>query len=345
MYFKKYLFQVALCVVGVFAAYAYVFSLQMGAPLKAEYWIRNEKILKTSLAEKISQPKILIVSGSNSLFGIESPVIEQLTCFPVVNMALHAGLPLDWILDYAESNAVAGDVVVLPLEWLYYLRNFEYPSEWWMTQAVSWDPSYFDSLGVIRKIKFISSMSFSEMLKNIEIKHRTNEVLKENPDRVLPTRSMVLDQYSKQLPAPTIYHFLNIDQHGDINNTCVPPNREIVFEDYEISGVGDTREVRREAIDAIAAARTRLLKRGVKMYLAVQPMARTPITSSPEFRKSVGRIQAAIIKAGLPLLGNSDQYYFDKSDFFDTPFHLNCFSRKVRSEILGRQLAEVLGHP
>jgi hypothetical protein len=66
-------------------------------------------------------PRVLLVGGSNWAFGVDSPTLERLTGRPVVNLGLNAGLGRELTLRPAEEAAAPGDVVVLSLEYEFFL--------------------------------------------------------------------------------------------------------------------------------------------------------------------------------------------------------------------------------
>ncbi|MCC6579329.1 MAG: hypothetical protein IT440_02730 [Phycisphaeraceae bacterium] len=68
---------------------------------------------KQALLDRTPSPRILLVGGSHVAFGTDSPTLEKATGLPVVNLGLHAGLGLNFILAQAEQAIRSGDVVVV----------------------------------------------------------------------------------------------------------------------------------------------------------------------------------------------------------------------------------------
>ena len=69
-------------------AYVYLFSLQVGSPVRAESWIKSVLDYKDYYAKQITKPKLILSSGSNTLFGINSDKLEQQLNIPVVNLSV-----------------------------------------------------------------------------------------------------------------------------------------------------------------------------------------------------------------------------------------------------------------
>ncbi|HPG73671.1 MAG TPA: hypothetical protein PLM49_05215, partial [Bacteroidales bacterium] len=53
--------------------------------------------------DSIKSPKIIFAGGSNLPFGIDSKMIQDSLHTPVVNLGLHAGLGLDFMLNELQN--------------------------------------------------------------------------------------------------------------------------------------------------------------------------------------------------------------------------------------------------
>lgn len=124
---KKFLFR-------IFVA----FVLILGILAAALFFIPNNKIPDNSLFANIDKhqrlsstnsPKVVLVGGSNWPFGVKSPMIEETLGMPVVDMGLHAGLGLDFILSEVEKDIQEGDIVVVSLEYHHFLSRKMYHGE------------------------------------------------------------------------------------------------------------------------------------------------------------------------------------------------------------------------
>ncbi len=90
---------------------------QTGRPLPGSLWVDSTMAKKQALAATIARPKIAIVAGSNALFGVRSPLLEQAWGRPAINLAVNAGLLLPLILEQAKPALHRGDIVLMPLEY------------------------------------------------------------------------------------------------------------------------------------------------------------------------------------------------------------------------------------
>ena len=72
---------------------------------------------KHHAAETVDGGRLLIVGGSSAAFGIDSNALASELRRRPINLALHAGLGLDFMLNEARDVMQPGDVVVLSLEY------------------------------------------------------------------------------------------------------------------------------------------------------------------------------------------------------------------------------------
>lgn len=73
--------------------------------------------IKQRRLETAPSPRLILIGGSNLLFGIDSPMIESQLPYHVVNMGLLRSLRLDFIFNQIDDHVRAGDVVIICLEY------------------------------------------------------------------------------------------------------------------------------------------------------------------------------------------------------------------------------------
>ena len=64
------------------------------------------------------QSRLLLVGGSGTAFAIDSQLLEDSLHMPVINLGIHAGLGLPFMLREVQKMARSGDVVLLTPEYL-----------------------------------------------------------------------------------------------------------------------------------------------------------------------------------------------------------------------------------
>lgn len=75
---------------------------------------------KYNYLEKIDEPKIILIGGSNLAFGIDSDRMEKELGMPVVNLGLHAGMGQYFNTEISKANINEGDIVILAYEYLWF---------------------------------------------------------------------------------------------------------------------------------------------------------------------------------------------------------------------------------
>src|SRR5262245_26569400 len=77
---------------------------------------RRLVLLKRELVAAVPSPKLIIVAGSNALYGMRASLIEQVTGQTAVNFSTQAGLGTRMLLYEVQRVAQPGDTLILPFE-------------------------------------------------------------------------------------------------------------------------------------------------------------------------------------------------------------------------------------
>lgn len=114
-------------------------------------YLITQKNNKAKEFDKLGNNKILIFSGSNTLYGVNTKYIHEKTGLPIVNYGIHAGLE-DYIFDEAKKILLPGDTVIMPLEYsLYKERGSTIPAQL-AEYLVTYGKDYFDKATIIQKL-------------------------------------------------------------------------------------------------------------------------------------------------------------------------------------------------
>lgn len=84
------------------------------------YWVETLLARKTAAAQAVEGRKIVLLGGSNVLFGLRAGDIEAATGIPTVNMGIHGSLGPDYTLYEARKVLRPGDVAVMAMEYNHY---------------------------------------------------------------------------------------------------------------------------------------------------------------------------------------------------------------------------------
>src|ERR1035437_2430394 len=104
----------------MFGLVAGAFWLNLGVPSPGSRWAFEVNQQKRRVADQTASPRLLLVGGSATLFGLSAKEIEAQTGWHTINLGTHAALGTTYILHLAEQTAGPGDTVLLVLEYELY---------------------------------------------------------------------------------------------------------------------------------------------------------------------------------------------------------------------------------
>ena len=101
-------------------AYFLVCSFYAAIPLKVGVqWIKPFLDYKIDLANKITEPKLILLGGSSIDFSLSAEQIEKELEIPTINFGSTAALS-EYIFHVVKEIAKEGDTILIPLEYHYY---------------------------------------------------------------------------------------------------------------------------------------------------------------------------------------------------------------------------------
>ena len=120
-----FLRQLILFGILIFVVWSLLLLGQANRPTQMSQWVYDVYQKKEQLAQGIHEPKIVIVAGSNALFGIDSGILSEYFKKPVLNYGVNAGVELPLILHLSKRVLKPKDTVLMPLEYPMYSYNGE----------------------------------------------------------------------------------------------------------------------------------------------------------------------------------------------------------------------------
>src|SRR5574344_517089 len=145
--------------------------------------IQNWYKIKKDYIKKNKGSKIVFISGSNSLFGLNTQNIEKILKRPVLNYGTHAGL-VNYIFFDSKKILNKGDIVILPLEFNYYDKKYsrEIISTTVIEYTISYDKDYYKILSLKNKLKIFAYLLKIKTLMTIGKKADEQFTLNKNGD-------------------------------------------------------------------------------------------------------------------------------------------------------------------
>lgn len=302
-YLKAVLFSFLVCWIIFSLAVLY----QLGAPTESSRWIYELHNIKSSAAKSIKTPKLLIVSGSNALFGISSQMITQETGVPTVNTAIHAGLGSDYIFYRARSLAKNGDTVLLPLEYELYISGAR-STDLLIDYVLARDPKY-----LITHPWFIALTSLQRVKTGIS-------------DKLHPPSKLEWGYQSKTINSSgdetnNRAADMTAEQHQIINKLrAIKISKQLSYDSPEF-------KIIRNFIDWC-------YRHNIKVFATWPNTIWFDTYKKPIYQDFFHKIEGFYKSIGVPVLGKYSDFMYDKSMFYDTHYHLNDRGTRQRTKQL-----------
>lgn len=269
-------------------------------------WVA-EVLYKKIEAVKNYNPDVIILSGSNSLFGFSAQRLSQVHHVETINLAIHAGLGIKYILGYGEQFFAPKRVFILPLE--YELYGKPEPNSAFRDQVMGYDHHYFWSMSPSEKIHFFTQISFDERLRYIK-------------------NLFYLDMHS-ELDG---YQSNTLNQYGDETNNMLgnrPPGK--------LSELHSKR-AKQYVVDEEAWAELENFANAAKS-MGVTVVIAYPNIYYKAFDKKLNEsffsdLQRRATKLDIKIIGSPDSSVFFDDSLFDTIYHQNNVGQQKSTDRL-----------
>jgi hypothetical protein len=150
---------------GIAFVFGILFVLTLcvqGSAPEAGRWTAEILAKKRKIAT-IKNPKLIILAGSNALFGFSAERIEHRHGISAINLSSNAGLGLRYLLETARPFVKPGVIIVMPLEYRFYG-----PLQLGQTSFLhflGYDPIYFRSLSLARQIDVLTAAEWGGWIR------------------------------------------------------------------------------------------------------------------------------------------------------------------------------------
>jgi hypothetical protein len=295
----------ALWVLGIYT--------QLGNPLGHEgsLGVYERYLFKKDRADSIKEPKLIVTSGSNGLYGISAERLEEELGVPSVNMAITAPLGMTYILQQTRSVMRSGDCVIAPLEYSLYESN-EFPGMY-IDYVISFDPEYFRALSLTQKARFLAATNMRRFFIGfLRAAFRSPQTL------------------------PEALSSLPLNAYGDTTNNTGQKfdGAAGALENFLLQEEGLSEAALRTLSDFIDDCE----KNGVRFFAAYPSLFYDKAYLSETTRKKIAALEAFCASKNVPVLGKFEDFLYPIGDMYDSLYHLNAEGREKRT----RQMVELL---
>ncbi|MCT7984126.1 hypothetical protein NG796_12550 [Laspinema sp. A4] len=302
---KKYLGYLRLLVSTFLICWVIFFGsvfYQLGVPTtKLSSWINHLYVYKSQIARSIQTPKLIIVSGSNGLYGISCKAISEETGLACVNGGTQAAMGTDYLFSKVREWAKPQDIILLTLEYNFY-RDLGIPNDVLIDYVMSYDTEYLFSLKPLQQLRLIGGIPFVRLFQGIfkKINSSLPEKLPENP-------SIHLNEYGDTLR----------NKEADINAKLI----EIIdaLEPFLLQGYIEPSYGMNNIREFVKWAR----ENGIQVLATWPNTVKFDVYQQPQQQAYFQSIKDFYHEIGVPILGEPKDFMYEKSMFYDTIYHLH----------------------
>ena len=312
-YLRSLLYGFLFCMAIYLSAVFY----QLGVPISEQNSsIHKVYAFKSSLISTLSQPKLLIIAGSNANAGISCQMIQTTTGVPCFNGGIHAGVGSDYMFSRARSWLKPGDMVLLPLEYNYYREN-NVLSDRLVDHVMAHDPMYLYSVNFKTKIRFLAGISF---------------------DRLEQGAIAKLKQSGSSHAMAITGQEVNKDQYGDNTHQqeadLTPELRKKIanLKPLPINGYLKSSH----GMQSISKFVNWCNERDIKVLATWPNTVWFEYYEQPQVKEFFQSIEDFYDDLGVPVLGQARSAMYDKSMFYDSIYHPHDRGKRQRTkELIG----------
>lgn len=271
--------------------------------------VPNNKISDNSLfasydkhqrLSSLKSPKIVLVGGSNLPFSVKSKMIEDSLGMPVVDMGLHAGLGMNYILSEVEKDIHKGDVVVVSLEYQHFLNKTMFNGEDLLAALlfdVNRDCMKYVKLG--QWMALLPKISLYASKKIIDLTPKTEDDFEDSFTRES------FNEYGDEVAHYGLPSVVHSGRKPALDNT-----------------------VQGRAIRRLSKFRDFLRKQGAEFILVACPY---PQKQYAQDEKAIGLVVDKVSAAGMPFEIEPKDCLFPDSLMFNTRYHLSEKATEMRT--------------
>ena len=261
---------------------------------------------KIKLLENTTEPRIILVGGSNLSFGINSKEIQDKTGYNVVNTSIQGGYGMQFDISFVREHVRKNDIVILSPEY----RNF-YGS------SVKGDKILFYVLfdTYPEAKKYISPLQWF-YLSQFFPKYSIEKINGFFKHYLIPNQKIVENVVYLRESYNT---YGDIDTHWDLKPSP--------FGSYK-SPIGDFNS---EAIELITNFEAECKAKGASFFITFPCLQKA---SYENMEPKIDLVYKKLKENHFKLLGYPKRYQVDDSLLFNTAYHLNKKGLDIRTSLL-----------
>lgn len=276
-------------------------------PVEESHYIAST-IDKHRRLDDLASPRVIVVGGSNVALGIHAERLEELLGVSAVNMALDAGLGVDFMLGEVAAKIRVGDIVLLSLE--YDLASGTFSRER-LRQALAFRPASLRGVRAVHFREFLWDRGLGVL----------GDVVRIRVDDLFGWRSGAISgsTYTRQELNAWGDYVAHKDKAGWVSLEASDPASSSVV----------PLSVSKRILSRLTRFAAHCRAIGAQCVFTCPPRPIT--TTEPELREmeNVWNIYRQI--PGLQMLDRPEDHLYTAGQFYDTPYHLSYEAGRLRT--------------
>jgi len=337
---RKYLLSLILFILAFVGLYLYAFQLQIGSAVKSNWWAKSLLVYKEYYSSTIQEKKLILSSGSNAMWGVNSQLLGEMTGYPTVNLGTHAELDIQFLYFQLQRHLKSGDIVVMPLEYWYYFDPINSLSEGFINDQLVWGKEYYlDNLSLKEYLLFIAKVPKSRVWEGlVELGAKSQLV---DPKIVI---EQTIAHAKKGNPKFDALTHLSLNQYGDMRT-----NRWTTRMVLNYIRTGNDYGLVDEDISALFIENFKKIQELVAQKNA-QLVLTWPVTiknklfdmENSNHQDRVVRLIEKLKVHDIDLQCDPRLFNMDVKYFYNTEYHLRAVGANIRTKHLGQCINDII---
>ena len=256
---------------------------------------------KYRILKETNEPKIIVISGSSSAFGLDQAMLEEATGYKVANMGLHAGFGHLFYTELAKSNINEGDIVLLGYEYGWQ-NGFDFLDQSLIMTGIDDNIEMYSQIPISKWKDFVGYIFKYAELKNSSKVAATGIYSREAFDSETGQMTMARDYNMEYAPELYGYEFLDGEAISD------------------------------EAVEYLLELKEYVEKRGASIYFIAPPLVIDSVCCDLNEFTKLKETEERLI--GIPYISNPLDYLFPEELMSNARYHCNSRGEKVRTQYL-----------
>lgn len=326
-HYKSFLIKIPIFLVIISIIYILFTMFLIRVSSAQHYSLKNYLITNT-----IDQNRIIIESGSNSYHGINSTMIENYFNKLTINLGDNGGYPLKHKLYRISKFAHKNDIVILPLEYRYYIGDE--PAGIYYDNIFFELHHFYDYLPIVEKIKFIFSIPPASFAKAMSRNFKEKNIFIHNLKNFILFRQQATHDFATDFKNGDRGDFKYIGKVQEAEDTKIPCQDYIFFTmPNQAININPIFKKNLDLIKNIAATK------GIKFIFTYPTIVGDKCYSSDhsknkEHMQLLKDIKKLIENNGFEFIGNYQDSYFERNFIYNTWYHVIPEARDIRTQKL-----------